>query len=541
MSARDDGPQPTSHESDGMTRRGLLARGGTIAGGAIGTIAVGDRVVPRYSPIGRAAAAPPLAPILIGAYTVAHYMLNNYGGDDIEDEYVSKEAFEYHLGLYNEAQETRIEDGELLTALEREAEYAEDSAREDAIMAMYEAVATGADRSTARADAEAAVAKRFTAPEKSLSVRVNQVISKTIPDGTAERLIYAKDPDNGTTTRFDLEGSADYYTCTKDVISHEFYDGSVSDVQYITATSSGDYPRFAPFGHGESADALEKQMWIDEPDPNDYNVNPDDYDLEHVDGDQLIVDGDEYQSVLNAIQTSYDNVMAEIDALLETHYDGMSSGDLSLEDMLSTDAMLGVVESAESWQEASLYFRSMGIPQAVEPARVSFDVSGIDDFDTQRAEYDGMIAWTLSTDVEGNELPVGSVIDPGNYPGEMYLAIEYEDDSGNMVGDIIHLTTEFVIEGINSGSDYLQFEKRAVVTSDTTPEEATEIFTQHQESEQAAREQTIEVVLDDGDDGGDDSLGLASFFGDGGGGGLLGLGLIAAAGAAIAGIVSRGN
>ncbi|SEQ03709.1 hypothetical protein [Natrinema salaciae] len=555
-------PQPTELDAagSGMTRRGLFKRAAIAGGTMVAAPAAVDQFAPRYSPIGRAAAFPHLL-VGVAALAAASYIAGRYDGSDIEGVQGAME-FEDHLEIYNEAREIHeVSDPELLASLKRDARNLQDAVREAAIMTMYESVATGASRSEARVAAEEAVAGRFAVPQESIATRVNSISEGIIQSAIDLGVLYSANPYTGRSAT-NPENHGDLRE--RQV---ELHDGSTVPLMFLNKTggNTDNQIEWDPFNtpgtsnyEGGNYDFV--VVGVEEPDPANYDgVNADDYDLDHVDGRQPIANADEYADVLAEIQDGYNGVMNEIDALLDTHYDGIAAGDLSVAEMLSTDAMLDVVAEAESWQEAALYFRALGLSEAVEPGRVSFDVSEVetpdgggnetdgnttDNNSTDNATdlpddgvatYDGKLAWSISDEVQGSELPVGSQIIPESYPGDFYMALEYEDSDGNMVGEVVHLTTPFTIEGTNGGGNVLPFEARDVVTSDTDPSDAQEIFRENRKSEQQAREQTIEVVIDESGGGGPlfpDGFGLE------GGGQWLGLSIIGVVVLAVVGIVT---
>ncbi|SER75270.1 hypothetical protein [Natrinema salaciae] len=555
-------PQPTELDAAGssMTRRGLFKRAAIAGGTMVSAPAAVDQFAPRYSPIGRAAAFPHLL-VAVAAVAAASYIAGRYDGSDVDGVEEALE-FEDHLEIYNEAREIyEVSDEQLLASLERDGRNLQDAAREAAIMSMYEVVATGGTREDARNAAEDAIAERFAIPQESIATRVNSISEEIIQPAIDLNVLYTRNPYTGKTydnpeTHGDLE--------EREV---ELHDGSTVPVMYKNETGGTtdgeiEWDVFNTPGtdnyEGNSYDFV--IVGIEEPDPAAYDgVNAEDYDLDHLSGRQPIANADEYADVLAEIEDGYTTVMNEIEALLETHYDGIEAGDLSVTDMLSTGAMLDTVAEADSWQEAALYFRSLGLSEAVEPARVSFDVSAADTVDggdgnttdnttannttdsgselagDGTTSFDGKLGWSITGDVADTELPVGTEIDPSVYPGSIYMALEYEDADGNTIGDVVELTGPFTIEGINSGGSVLQFDSRAVVTGDTSPSEARDIFRENRESEKQAREQTIEVVIDESGGGGPlfpDGFGLE------GGGQWLGLSIIGVVVLAVVGFVT---
>ncbi len=519
-------------------RRAAIASGTLVAAGG-----VVERYVPQYSPIGRTRA---VAPVLIGlgvlAAGAAGYVVGSYTGDDVDKEYQAAEAFEDHLNIYNDAREIHdVTDDQLLASLERDATALQDTARENAIMAAYEAVGTGASREEAQTMVEDTIAETFAVPQKSVATRVNTIANGILQRGLDHGILYTKNPyDGGTYTSPEASRSFSEKQVTmldgEDVtVTYVNQDGGVTENPMIWDPFDGNR------GDGNE-DFAAVITGVEPPDPADYSgIDGSDYDLDHVDGRQVIVNSDEYADLLAKIEDEYNTVLGEVEDILTNHYDDIAAGDLSLSDMLAPGAMMDLVAEAESWQEASVYFRALGMPEAVEPCRISFDLSDTetvdgdnttddnttdttDDGTTEEVTYDGLLGWTLSDDVEGNDLPVGSLIVPDNYPGSFYFAMEYEDDSGNMVGEVVEITGEFVIEGVNSGSEVLEFETRNVASADTSPQDAIDIFEQHRESEKQARDQTIEVVLEETSD---DSL-FGPIFPSDGSGEIVGLAIIGA-------------
>ncbi|SDK70735.1 hypothetical protein [Natronorubrum texcoconense] len=534
---RGDGPKPTAQENEGMTRRGLLARGGTIAGGSVATIAFGGRVVPRFSPVGRAAACPPCAvagAALVGY--VAGVSHARYATDS--EEVVDALEFEDHLRLYNEAREiNEVTDESLLASIERDASGLISKAIEQAIIDVYHEVISGGDRDDAEEAAESAIAEIFSAVEMDLVTRMtsltNGVLTQAENEGVAA---YSYDDDNEINEYYGGDGTR---TETYILLNGDNYDYEL----FYHAESGGAGVSDEIYGHFDPFEVAEYQdgrtgAYIEEPDPEDYDIeNPEEYgDYDYVDGYQQIFDSDEYADVYEAIHDGYDQALSEVEALLETHYDGIEAGDLSIQDMLSPSAMDETIAEAESWGELALYFRQLGLAEAEAPVVLEVDTSGVDEVEDDEQELEGLLGWTVPSAVEDTYIPIGTQINPSTYPGEFRMAAEWEGEDGETDADMLSLVGPFTVTEVDesiSGAEYLHFDEREVVQSDTDPERAAEIYTEHQEAEAQAREQTIEVVVDDGGSGVD----IPNPF-DGDAGGLMGLGLIGVVLLAVIGIVT---
>lgn len=109
------------------------------------------------------------------------------------------------------------------------------------------------------------------------------------------------------------------------------------------------------------------------------------------------------------------------------------------------------------------------------------------------------------------------------------------------VGEVttLQLAQPFEIEGIHGGGETLYFEERELTQPDDDPQEVIERLQELYESEQEAREERQEIIIEMAEED-DDGIGFPNF-GWGGDGGLLGVGIIVAAVAFVAGIVTRGN
>ena len=509
----DGGVHPPESESGGLTRRSVLVRGGTVTGGAIGTVMVGDQVVPRFSPIGRASAA--CVPCVVAGAALVGYVAGvaheRYTTPDSE-EIVDAVEFEDHLRIYNEAREIyEVEDETLLASIERDATGLQSKAREQAVIDIYETVVDGGSRADAEAAAQDAIDSVFAIPQKDVATRVNSLFNGIFANAwdDTETLMYTRS-DSGNIKSFD------HHTGHDASANFQFYDGETFEVYGKKRRTDYEAILFDPFeavDYELGADYTEQQLhdegWtevgIPDIDPADYGMTEEEAaeydDWEYVNGFQPIADHNDYKQVLDAIADARDQVMSEVEALLSNHYDGVEAGDLSIQDMLSPSAMDESLNNAETWGELALYFRQLGLAEAEAPVIISIDASEVDSVDGDRVELEGLLGWSIPSDVEDTYIPIGTEVDPSAYPGQFRMAAEYEDENGETDAEMLTLTSPFVIETVDSsieGAERLYFLEREVVTSDMDPERAAEIYRQHREAEESARDRTIKLVTEGG-------------------------------------------
>lgn len=474
---------------------GAVAVGGTLAGAQTAT---------------QPAKAHPAA-IAVGAAAVGWYAggaMQRFLSDDIDAE----KAFEKHLQIYNEAREiNEVVDETLLASIERDAEGLMARAREQAIVDIYNVVVDGGSETDAESAAEDAINRTYSIPKEDLATRINSLLPGIYQQAYDNQIVYWRDPDDQDNYTPEWDEDEEYLTPQEE--TKTFWDGTQWDIMAVSQGVGGTHGEFHPFNtDGDDNFMLDSTTsdyylaYIEEPDPEDYDLDADDYDLEHVDGDQRLLNEQSYLDVLVALEDAREDLLNEMDTLIDTHYDGIEAGDLSLQDLMSPEALSDTIEDADSYGELALYFRQLGLAEAEGPVKIeieldSDELEGSDYEGTETVEMEGIIGWTIPSEVDDTTLPIGESIDPSVYPGEFRMAAEYDDpESGEDEVDMISLVDPFEIVTVDEsvdGSD-LEFDEREVVEADTDPDEAQEIFIEHREAEETAHE----VTLDAADDGG---------------------------------------
>lgn len=492
-----------------MTRRTLLRRTGAAAAGTAAVGAGAHRA--GLSPVGGAnaiacgglciGAAAAGAGLAVGA-GVGYLAGSNSGSGVSEEEVNNALAAEDHLELYNRAREAHeVREENVLSSMETEANTLRGVARENAVFAIFEQAASGLSRSDCETAAIEEIDAVYTTPQERLITRMNGYVNSDIYVTGAQDLSVLMVANEGA-------------NFTNRTTSTAEFDISLVDGSRVTGegySSSSESLKFWEDGQVGPDSGKKNELWIDTFDPASYDQNPDDYDMSTVDGRQQFLDWVDYRSVWTKLVDEHAAMIDEVQALLDTHYEAISSGEANMQEFLAPGSMIDTASEATTWREAALLLDSMGLPKATEPAILNFDVSEYDAIDGDVAEFEGMLGWSLA-DQSDSGFPVGQQIDPANYPGNIYFATQWEDqETGEMDADVLELVAPFTIAGTQNGSSELTFESRDVVQPDTSPEEAMNIFRENRESEQQARETTVEVIVPD--DGGGFSLDFLPSFG----------------------------
>lgn len=155
---------------NGMTRRELFRRGGTIAAGATATVTVGSRTVPRFSPVGRAAAIAPAIPIGIaaGAAGLAYLSGTEYwpGNDEDYSGYTGADALQQ--AIYEGALEMESADERVMTSIENNIQNSDNVALPKGKQAVIEVMNNGGTESEAQTAMQDAIDEYFGTIEKNV-------------------------------------------------------------------------------------------------------------------------------------------------------------------------------------------------------------------------------------------------------------------------------------------------------------------------------------------------------------------------------------
>lgn len=239
------GPKPTAQESEGMTRRGLF-RKTAVVGGTLVTLGAGSSAVPRYSPVGRAAAIAPAIPIGIAAGAAAIAYLSGtdlFTGDDRDySGYTGATAL--HDEIYIGAKDMASTDERVMTSIENNITHSEAVAMTKGKKAIIEEMNAGNGETAAQTAMEAAIDEYYASIQKNILTHYNEQVRKIVHhykqlDAHADIM----------PSEVIVAGYTDTYTD----------DGQVSDQTYQDA-GIGDKTAAATLLNGETFD-VEVRIW----------------------------------------------------------------------------------------------------------------------------------------------------------------------------------------------------------------------------------------------------------------------------------------
>ncbi|MFC6727596.1 hypothetical protein ACFQDG_02950 [Natronoarchaeum mannanilyticum] len=523
----------------------------TAAGGAT-ALGVSGQLPDRLDPTADAEAAVPLvlAGYAVGTAAAAglgYVIGSNINGTD-QAEFDQKNEYEQWVNAYTDARAARQEDKTVLTSLKSDARFLDSKAEEEATFAIYETALEGGTESDALTAAKNAIDRVYSVPEKNLITWWEQ--RYTLAVTLSERLIDSSTVKDKITPEragnFEWDSSINSRLDGGTTRSYELLNGETHQITEWLDISNGRAHLFTPDHTAEVGtsgnlitDYLDARdddsvSWPHSDNLTQYTVMPPDTgEFSEIDGSNYDYSFDSRQHLFNALEYSaimrelHDSATATKDvaqSLVDNFFQAAKDGDLNLADMLAPSALAETAANADDFAEAALLFRSMNIPQATEAAVVEIptaegtesiqDGSGSGGNTTnttntsdsttdstleyESGRFEGILAWTTP---DGNTLPVGTTVPVGSFPGTFYFAFNYEDDAGNVQADVAELTDEFTIVRTENDSDELAFETRQMVTTDTSPEDARKILVENRDAENEAREETINVVMDDGGGG----------------------------------------
>jgi len=469
-----------------ISRRGLLKTTGATAGAAAtGSFALGND---DLSPVGNAEAIPTVVVlgtgVVVGA-AIVHLSKQKEGPD--REKIENTVAAQTHYQLYTRAKKDwEVREQNVLGSMTNDARFLRSKAREDAVFKIFEAAASGLSKSTAQSRARTAMDKVYAQPQENLITRTNAYFN------------------GGVTTALNLDGPVDVgefkntsqnaWVNPNDTVQSR--NATLLDGRNVSASGmgySGEPLSYATYWKPESdvnsQAFLNTKFRITEFRPSDYGQDESNYDMSIINGSQKWLDFEKYRNVWEKLESEHSTMILEIDSLLDTHYQAIKDGDVTIEDLLGPSSMMDTVEQADSWQEAALLFNGTGIPTGTEPVDVSIPVPDSLASEKDTIELRGMLAWSLANE-QGNELPVGEEIDPENRAGSIYFATQFSDENGEMTGENLELIEPFTILRTKNKSDKLTFEKRNVVDPDTSPSEAIDILSAISDANKQAREAT---------------------------------------------------
>ncbi|AGN02676.1 hypothetical protein L593_13685 [Salinarchaeum sp. Harcht-Bsk1] len=270
-----------------------------------------------------------------------------------------------------------------------------------------------------------------------------------------------------------------------------------NETSYFGAALSIDLGANAVHNYRNPPNGNADQAWfhtdvrIREPDPTLYDsVDSSEVDTSDFDGHKPIMNTRDFHALVAEIERMMQDTLSTLDSMVEAKFDGMKSGDVSLQDLVGSQAMWEAARNAENFREAALAFRSAGYYTADTPTVVEFERQ-----DGTTVEVDAHLAVARTTDLD--PLPVGSQVDASNIAGTVYMAYNEEDADGNVTGGAItSITGAFTIVAAEDGSSEVAFTRRGVIETSMSPTEIRKILEENGDAKADAEEARQDINVE---------------------------------------------
>ncbi|WP_281193755.1 twin-arginine translocation signal domain-containing protein [Halorubrum sp. F4] len=510
----DDAPRQHGNSRSRRTfLKGIGATAATAAGVSYAGSPVGDAAAFDWKAAGTYALAGPIGLIAYG---------KKIAGPDEEDVADSLEWNTY-VNEFTRAREDNLLLDQTLASLERDVQLVGNKAREEAIFRVYEQAVDSGTESDAVSAAETAINETYTTVEKAIlesfnlrSTRFNQILRlhdtqtygsnviETGPDTVTNEMYYIKNPETADADdKFSMK-------------TYDLLDGTQVSYMAFARDYGSELICADPVRLSDMKDAQspphEYRFFYNKPDHADYETvdEPLDVSYERV----TLLDTQQWADVIDKLYDEHSNLISEVSSMVDTYFQPAQDGEYDLTQMLGPKHLTDTASTATDYQEAAMAMRGMGYPLSEQVVTLSLPTEGGDPL-----EVTGRLSWTAH---QGNSLPVGSLIDAGNYPGSIFAAVnvpeEVDSVSGNTTNttddgstdsgpgaEVIELTETFTIDSAEGASE-VTFNDRSLATTDTSAEEVEQIFMENYEANKEATENVHDTAT-----GGGGGLSWSSF------------------------------
>ncbi|ELY90881.1 hypothetical protein [Natrialba taiwanensis] len=426
------GPQPTDHEvesgeSVSLTRRDLFRRTAATGTALGGMMLVGDRVVPQFSPIGRAraialataatlASGAAIAGIVVGAIAT--------GSDDSTEQILEKRSNELHDRIWTDANEMQMVQEPMMESLEGDVSSLRQLSRSDAAFEIMQAASDEAGESTAQSNAKDAVRNAFAKVEANFfdaySAQVTKVLNRSplvADDSNLEVFDVFRWVGNGdlesNSEEITKESTSTDYEGTAELVNGETHPVSIINVGTAGSTlvpwseaSGSTSPSVSPLQNfdadGNYTGSASNYYWgLTAKDRESGNT---------ID----MLDSYEWWKIHDELLTILDDELTHVETMVSNLYQPAVDGEIDVHSISSGSAILEEARDGDlsSWKEAAGIFRAMWMGEASDAAVIELE-NGV--------QIEGQLFWTDPAD-EG--LPVGDSINPDNTIGRLYMAGE---------------------------------------------------------------------------------------------------------------------
>jgi len=500
-------------------------RGGTIAGGAAATAAFGSQAAPQFSPVDRAAAALPLAPIAGGGFALtylAQEAVDSYTGDSRDySSYTGGEAL--HAEIHKGAVEMQSADERVMTGIENNIENSQNVALTKGKNAIIEEMNAGNPESDAQDAMQSAIDDYFSTIQENIlthwkeqarqiqhhASQVDAHEDLTTNDGN----VFQQTQSGGGTFSVSDDTGSDgeaIYALINDNTGQSDYERR--SIELLNGDEVDDVP-VSSTSHGYTAPAT----GLDDVNYGDgYNAPLVTEDAESDDGAGYLI-SDRFNDAWDSLLAERDDVNGQLSGFVTDVYDNWEPDDIPTEDLVdpvtaSTELRQDYDNMAAQGAHASL----LGIPTTADQTML-LTVTDNDDEDWE--VWADLYTDHVPEDADGEEVGFesGETYHPDEWDKPVYIAYDYVDADGNEQSDFTQIENQFTVELIedsdgNEVDEPVQTRSRNNQSSDVD---------ELQNELQALREDWVEMQEDaqEEDDGG--SIVIGDLF-DSGTGGIVG-------------------
>jgi len=496
-----------------MNRRQFLAG----AAGAGATAAVGSRTVPRYSPVGRASAVLPLAPIgvVAGGAAIGYFMgkgITKYLGDERDySDYTGKNALHQELAVG--MTEMKSADERVMTSIENNLANSQNVALAKGKAAIIEKMNAEASESEATTAMQNAIDEYFATIQRNLINHWNAQYSQVVHHIT-QWTSHADVDTSVQMSEWEYYDRADLsqWRQLKWQDTNKYAHQEAKAILTYDASTHGTKHENVTLLNGETATV--DQMYADNSgvffgieSPDTYGAqeffrfrfyDPDDNSIKYIDCQR-------FNDVWTGITQERDSVNSALTGFVSDVYSQYSPGDIPTEDLV--DPITAATELSQNYdgmQAQGAHAAMLGIPT---DANFSVQMTLVEDSKTVWAD---IYTNHVPTDGSGNEVGFksGQTYSPSSWSEPLYIAYEYETSDGGgtnntsdgsdtqIVSDFTQIEQDFTIDFIEDkdGNEVTEFQTTSRNNQTSDVSKLQEQLDQLREAQIAMQEEAQESV-----------------------------------------------
>jgi hypothetical protein len=156
----------------------------------------------------------------------------------------------------------------------------------------------------------------------------------------------------------------------------------------------------------------------------------------------LATDSDQYADIVTKIENQHSTVKSEIQTWVSNVYPSYTSGDISLEDMISASDLADKAPNEQGFSYAGADLALLGIEGADHRYKIDLKTD------------EQIVTGTIYAEGRTESLDIGTVYSPSSISGTVWLAYETSDGEGGTVSDLIGLQQDFeILSGIDQNGE----------------------------------------------------------------------------------------